>query len=152
MTGFLPMTRKSVSTSSGILLKIKSMTQKPTAPWPKEGSAGAHTESQAPFFHALYSRCGAVRAKPAAEKTASSRFHTASWFLHCMAGREAISQGPTHSDSTRYRAHRATGTLPLAAAQSTKCREEKDSSKSLYRGRSSGRSCGSWRKGQPFVT
>ena len=52
MTGFLAMTRKTVSTSSGILLKMKSMTHRPTAPWPKAVSAGAHTEAQPPLRQA----------------------------------------------------------------------------------------------------
>jgi hypothetical protein len=90
MTSFLQMTRKTVSTSSGILLKTKSITHKPTAPCPKDVSAGAHTEAQGPNFHAKYSRWGAVRKNPTAENTDSSRFHTASWFLQDTGSRDAI--------------------------------------------------------------
>ena len=76
MTSLFWRTKKTVSSSSGILLKMNSVTQKPVAPRRYHVSGGVQTVCTKPSVRSAFTRCGTVRDAPRIENADKARFHS----------------------------------------------------------------------------
>ena len=72
MTGFFCRTRKTVSNSSGILLKMNIETQKPHGPLRYHDSGSSHSVKRKPFVCRVATRWGTVTMAPRMENMDSA--------------------------------------------------------------------------------
>ena len=139
-----------MSKSSGTFEKMKSCTHSPVAPSPQSRSARAQivARSVGAATSTLYSRCGAVRAAPHNEKSASAPFHAASARVHASGGRPAMSRRPP-TTSARYSAQSSHGSRGWRLQNDRPLSARNSFSKRKYKCSPPGTRCQSWTYGCP---